>query len=103
MGLDRTLVCPTLEAPSTLTQRIMIRNLSVQPVYLRRDLVGYSVGAIIRDCADSLWEPITHNAIFATQARAERFLAKVSKVEPWNFKLANWRLGYSWDGVYSVL
>lgn len=80
-----------------------IRNLAVQPVYFRRELVGYSVGALIRDCADSLWEPITHNAIFATQARAERFLAKISKVEPWNLKLANWHLGHSWDGAYSVL
>lgn len=80
-----------------------IRNLQVSPVYFRREIVGYSVEGIIRDCPDSLWDPITHNAIFRTEERAKRFLAKVSKVSTWNLKLANWRVGASWDGAYSVL
>jgi len=80
-----------------------IRNVEVTPVYFKRDLVGYSVSALIRDCADALWEPITHKAIFANRERAERFMVKVCKTESWNWKLANWRLGASWDGAYSVL
>lgn len=77
----------------------MIRNLQVEPVYFRREIVGYSVGGIIRDCPDSLWDPIIHNAIFRTQERAERFLAKIRG----NLNLTNWRVGASWDGAYSVL
>jgi len=78
----------------------MIRNLKVEPVYFRREIVGYSVGGIIRDCPDSLWDPIIHNAIFRTQERAERFLAKI---RAGRINWAHWRVGPSWDGAYSVL
>lgn len=79
----------------------MIRNLKVEPVYFRREIVGYSVGGIVRDCPDSLWDPISHNAIFRTKERAERFLAKIRGVN--GLKLDNWYLGDSWNGAYSVL
>jgi len=81
----------------------MIRSLEVSPVILRNQVIGYSVSGIYRDCSDSLWDPITHNAIFRTKERAERFLAKVAKTSPWDLKLVNWNVGHSWDGCYSVL
>jgi hypothetical protein len=55
----------------------MIVNLQVNPVYFRRELIGYCVAGVHRACSDSLWEPIAHEAIFTTKARAERFLAKI--------------------------
>jgi hypothetical protein len=55
----------------------MIVSLEVKPVYCGRQHIGYSVAGLHRACSDSLWEPIAHAAIFATQARAEAFLAKV--------------------------
>jgi hypothetical protein len=55
----------------------MIVNLEVKPVHFRRELIGYCVAGVHRACSDSLWEPVAHEAIFRTQARAERFLAKI--------------------------
>lgn len=81
----------------------MIRNLAVAPVHYRREIVGYRVEGIIRDCPDSLWETIGHIAIFRTQERAERLLAKILATQPWDLKLANWRRGCSFDASYSVL
>ena len=78
----------------------MIRNLQVEPVHFRNEVVGYSVGGIYRDCPDSLWDPISHDAIFRTQERAERFLARI---RAGRINWAHWRVGASWDGAYSVL
>lgn len=80
-----------------------IRNLEVSPVHFGRDVVGYSISGIIRDCPDSLWDPIWHNAIFRTRERAERFLARVLATNTWDLKLTNWRVGATWDGKYSAL
>ncbi len=55
----------------------MIHYMKVLPVRLRREIVGYQVAGVHRACSDSLWEPIAHAAIFRTEERAERFLAKV--------------------------
>lgn len=55
----------------------MIHHMKVLPVRLRREIVGYQVAGFHRACSDSLWEPIAHAAIFRTEERAERFLAKV--------------------------
>jgi hypothetical protein len=57
----------------------MIHSLKVEPVYFRREIVGYSVEGIHRDCSDSLWEPIAHEAIFRSQSRAECFLERVKR------------------------
>jgi hypothetical protein len=55
----------------------MIVNLEVKPVHFRRELIGFCVAGVHRACSDSLWEPVSHAAIFKTQERAERLLAKV--------------------------
>jgi hypothetical protein len=55
----------------------MIASLQVKPVYFGREHIGYCVAGVHRACSDSLWEPIAHAAIFKTQVRAERFLAKI--------------------------
>jgi hypothetical protein len=81
----------------------MITHISVKPVMFRREVVGYSVCGLVRQCSDSLWDPITHRAVFRTKERAERFLAKVSKANKWELKMAHWNVGYDWDGFYSVL
>jgi hypothetical protein len=81
----------------------MIKNIQVSEVRFRNEVVGFSVSAIVRDCSDSLWDPITHQAIFRTRERAERFLAKVCKTHSWDFKMANWNVGHSFNGCYSVI
>lgn len=80
-----------------------IRNLKVEEVTFRNVVVGFRVGGIARQCPDSLWDAIFHRAIFRSRERAERFLARVLKTSEWNLKGSEWRVGYSWDGVYSVL
>lgn len=80
-----------------------IRNLQVEEVTIKGAVVGYRVGGISRDCSDSLWDPIAHRAIFRSRERAERFLARVRNTASWNWKMAEWRVGYTWDGVYSVI
>jgi|688.fasta_scaffold2422414_1 hypothetical protein len=80
-----------------------IRNLKIEEVQFRGVVVGYRVGGIHRMCSDSLWDPIAHRAIFRSRERAERFLARVSKVMPWNLKMTEWIVGASWNGAYSVL
>lgn len=80
-----------------------IRNLEVSPVTFNKEIVGYSVSGVYRQCSDSFWEPITHNAIFRTKERAVRLLQVIKKTNSWNLKMANWNVGHSWDGTYSVL
>ena len=80
-----------------------IRNLAVQPVVFRRQVVGYRVGGAFRMCPDSLWDPIAHRAIFRTPERAARFLARVTSVPSWDLKMAEWVVGAAWEGTFSVL
>jgi hypothetical protein len=77
-----------------------MRNIEISQVRFGRDVVGFCVSALVRDCPDSLWESISHNAIFKTKERAERYLASQKKIKP---NLKNWRLSASWDGAFSVL
>jgi hypothetical protein len=72
----------------------MIVNLQVTPVHFRRELIGYAVAGFHRACSDSLWEPIAHEAIFKTQARAERFLAKI-KAPGRSITWAHWGVPFS--------
>jgi len=71
----------------------MIVNLQVNPVYFGRELIGYAVAGFHRACSDSLWEPIAHEAIFRTQARAERFLARI-KAPGRSIKWAHWGIPF---------
>lgn len=80
-----------------------IRNLQVKPVTFRNVVVGYRVEGIARDCADSLWDPIFHRVVFRDKARAERLLARVRAVMPWDLKMSEWCTGYTWEGVYTAL
>lgn len=80
-----------------------IRDLKVEPVVFRREVVGYRIGGATRMCSDSFWEPICHRAIFRTEERAARFLERVKAVPSWNFTGSEWIVGSSWSGAYSVL
>jgi hypothetical protein len=82
---------------------MMITHFAVREVLFRREVIGYSVCGLVRDCPDSLWEPLTHQAVFRTKERAERFLSKVRKINHWELKMAHWNVGYNWSGCYSVL
>ncbi len=79
-----------------------IRNIEVAPVKFRNKVVGYSVSGIYRDCTDSLWETFTHHAIFRTEERAQAFLERILNSST-RYNMKHWNVGYSWDGVYSVL
>lgn len=77
-----------------------IRNFAVEPVLFRKEVVGYSIVGLYRDCSDSFWEPITHNAIFRTKERAEKFFQMFDAA---NINMQHWNVGYSWDNVYTVI
>lgn len=80
-----------------------IRDLKVEPVIFRKEVVGYSIAGIYRDCTDSFWEPITHNAIFRTKERAEKFFAKFVAANS-RVSMKHWNVGHNnWDQCYTVL
>jgi hypothetical protein len=80
-----------------------VRNLSVEPVQFRGQVVGYRVGGIHRQCSDSLWDPICHRAIFPTPERASRMLARIAAKPSWEWKWTEWTDPHSWEGAYSVI
>lgn len=71
----------------------MIRDMKVTPVTIE-GVDGFCVTALFLESSDSMWEYITHDAVFRSEARAERFL---KRIVPWKINWEHW--GARWPSI----
>jgi len=66
-----------------------VRDLKVVEVEIR-GMAGYQVQGLYRDCSDSFWETVAHDAVFRDPVRAERFLEKCRGRPSWRWDWQHW-------------